>query len=260
MNFSLYYRRGTHHCDVIQLARMTWGKMKRLIEQNDTKSGKIFDLFFQFLIVVSLISFSIETLPNLDNQFKQFLSISETVIVILFTIEYLLRLIVADKKLQFAFSFYGIIDLIAILPFYISSGIDLRSIRIFRLLRLFRSFKLLRYGSAIQRFKIAITSVKEELILFLVAVSFLLFVTSVGIYYFENAAQPEQFKSVFHCLWWAVVTLTTIGYGDMYPITTGGKIFTSFIAIIGVGVIAVPTGLLASALTKTIKDDNLTEN
>ena len=93
------------------------------------------------------------------------------------------------------------------------------------------------------------------MILFLVATLFLLFIASVGIYYFENPAQPEQFKSIFHCLWWAVVTLTTIGYGDMFPITAGGKIFTSFIAIISIGIIAFPTGLLASALTKTIKEE-----
>ena len=83
---------------------------------------------------------------------------------------------------------------------------------------------------------------------------FLLYV-SVGIYYFENAAQPDQFKSVFHSMWWAVATLTTVGYGDVYPITVGGKIFTTFIVFIGMGLVAVPTGLLASALSKTIGED-----
>ena len=122
-------------------------------------------------------------------------------------------------------------------------------------MRLIRAFKILRYSEAIQRFRNAFREVREELILFFVAMAFMLYISAVGIYYFENAAQPEQFKSVFHCLWWAVVTLTTVGYGDAYPITTGGKIFTSFIAIIGIGIVAVPTGLLASALTKTIESD-----
>lgn len=167
----------------------------------------------------------------------------------------MLRLFVADKKLKFVFSFYALIDLIAILPFYVARGIDLRSIRVFRLFRLIRAFKIFRYSKAIQRFKNAFLDVKEELILFLVATGFLLFIAAVGIYYFENPAQPEQFKSIFHCLWWAVATLTTVGYGDIYPITAGGKIFTSFIVIIGLGIIVVPTGLLASALTKTIKED-----
>ena len=231
-------------------------KIKRIVEATDTTPGKIFDIFIQSLIVLSLISFSIETLPDLSQNIKRLLKITEAIVVVIFTIEYLLRLFIADKKLQFVFSFYGLIDLFAILPFYVARGIDLRSVRIFRLFRLVRAFKILRYSKAIQRFKIAFLEVKEELTLFLVATGFLLFITSVGIYYFENSAQPEQFKSVFHCLWWAIVTLTTVGYGDVYPITVGGKIFTSFIVIIGLGIIAVPTGLVASALTKTLRDED----
>jgi len=229
-------------------------KIKRIVEETDTTPGKIFDIFIQSLIVLSLISFSIETLPDLSENVKRLLKITEEIVVVIFTAEYLLRLFIADKKLQFVFSFYGLIDLFAILPFYVARGIDLRSVRIFRLFRLVRAFKMFRYSKAIQRFKIAFLEVKEELTLFLVATGFLLFITSVGIYYFENSAQPEQFKSIFHCLWWAIVTLTTVGYGDVYPVTVGGKIFTSFIVIIGLGIIAVPTGLVASALTKTLSD------
>jgi voltage-gated potassium channel len=147
------------------------------------------------------------------------------------------------------------VDLLAVIPFYVSSGIDLRSIRIFRLFRLFRIFKLLKYNSAIDRLLHAFKDIKKELFIFLVATIFLLYVSSVGIYYFENAVQPEQFKSVFHSMWWAVATLTTVGYGDVYPITAGGKIFTTFIVFIGMGLVAVPTGLFASALSKTFKED-----
>lgn len=131
------------------------------------------------------------------------------------------------------------------MPFYLSFGIDLRSIRIFRLIRLFRIFKMLRFNEALQRFTKAIKSIKEELILFFIISSFLLFLSSVGIYYFENQAQPEVFKSVFHSMWWAVATFTTVGYGDIYPITLGGKIFTAIMLFIGLGVIAVPTGLIS---------------
>ncbi len=230
--------------------------IKQIIEKSDTPAGKAFDLFIQSLIVLSLISFSIETLPDLSKNAKRILNISELITVIIFTIEYLLRIFVADKKLKFVFSFFGLIDLFAILPFYVASGIDLRSIRVFRLFRLFRIFKMFRYSRAIQRFIDAFIKIKEELILFGIATGFLLFISSVGIYYFENSAQPERFKSVFHCLWWSVATLTTVGYGDVYPITVGGKIFTSVIVIIGLGIIAVPTGLLASALTQTIKDED----
>ncbi len=230
-------------------------KFKEVIEQSDTRAGKIFDLFIQSLIILSLISFSLETLPDLNEKTIKILNIIELFTIIIFTCEYLSRLLVANNKLKFIFSFYGLIDLMAILPFYISRGIDLRSVRIFRLFRLLRSFKLLRYNKALQRFADAFITVKEELVLFFVATGFLLFISSVGIYYFENSAQPDQFKSVFHCMWWAVVTLTTVGYGDLYPITAGGKLFTSIIAIIGIGFVAVPTGLMASALTKTIKED-----
>lgn len=231
---------------------MNWkAKLKQIIENNDTKEGKWFDIVIQFLIILSLISFSIETLPYLNNQIKKFLNIFEVLTVIIFTVEYLLRLFVADKKIKHILSFYAIIDLFAILPFYLSFGIDLRSIRILRLFRLFRIFKIMRYNKAIQFFIKAFLSIKEELVLFFILSAFLLFFASIGIYYFENPAQPEQFKSIFHSLWWAVTTLTTVGYGDMYPITLGGKIFTSIILFIGLGIIAVPTGLIASALIKT---------
>ena len=93
--------------------------------------------------------------------------------------------------------------------------------------------------------------IKDELALFMIATAFVLFLAAVGIYYFEGQAQPETFGSVFHCLWWAVVTLTTVGYGDVYPVTLGGKIFTAIILMVGLGVVAVPTGLFASALTIT---------
>ncbi len=232
-------------------------KLRKIVLESDDVGGKLFDLFIQFLIILSLISFSIETLPNLSNQTVQILWYFNVFCVAIFTIEYLLRIFLSQKKLSFIFSFYGMIDLFAILPFYITSGIDLRSIRIFRIFRLFRVFKILRYNKAISRFKNAIISIKEELTLFLVVALLLLYVSAVGIYYFENSAQPDVFKSVFHSLWWAVVTLTTVGYGDVYPITVGGKIFTSIIILIGLGVVAVPTGLIASALTRTIKDENL---
>jgi voltage-gated potassium channel len=120
----------------------------------------------------------------------------------------------------------------------------------FRVFRVLRSFKLNKYNKALHRFKIAFKLVKEELILFLIVIAILLFIVSAGIYFFENKAQPEVFKSIFHSSWWSVVTLTTVGYGDVYPITVGGKIFTFFVLLIGVGVITVPAGLVATSLSK----------
>jgi voltage-gated potassium channel len=163
--------------------------------------------------------------------------------------------------LKYIFSFYGVIDLLAILPFYLTKTLDLRALRSFRVLRLFRALKLIRYNKALQRFHIATKIVKEELILFFVLTIIIIYLTSSGIYFFENEAQPDVFASVFHSFWWAIVTLTTVGYGDVYPITVGGKIFTFFVVIIGVGIVTVPAGIVASALSKAreIQDENLKE-
>lgn len=223
---------------------------------NDTIQGKAFDIFIQILIIYSLITFSIETLPDLSDKTQQFLRFSQIIVVIIFTIEYLLRIIVADKKLSFIFSFYGMIDLLSILPFYLSTGYDLRSLRTFRLFRLLRLLKLLRYNVAVRRFHRAFIIAKEEMILFLFMTVILLYLASVGIYYFENAAQPEKFASIFHSLWWSVATMTTVGYGDVYPITVGGRIFTFFVLMIGLGIVAVPAGLVASALSKARKEED----
>ena len=224
--------------------------VKEIVEENTTAAGRTFDIFIQILIVVSLVSFSIETLPNLSQESKRILRLVETGIVFLFTIEYVLRIIVAEHKLRFIFSFYGIVDLLAILPFYVTTGLDLRSLRVVRLLRFFRMFKLVRYSDAIQRFHRAFLIAREELVLFLCVALMLLYFSAVGIYYFENQAQPETFSSVFTSLWWALITLTTVGYGDIYPITLGGRVFTSFVLVIGLGVVAVPTGIVASALSR----------
>lgn len=142
------------------------------------------------------------------------------------------------------------IDFLAILPFFLSTTIDMRSLRAFRIFRIFRAFKLIRYNKALNRFNIAARLVKEEIILFLIVTGIFLFLASAGIYYFENSEQPDVFSSVFHSGWWSVVTLTTVGYGDVYPVTAGGKIFTFFILMIGVGIVTIPAGLVASALTK----------
>jgi len=229
--------------------------IKRVIERQDTGAGLAFSLGVQILIVISLISFSLDTIPDLSDRTLSILQIVEVVTVLLFSVEYAMRLYVADNKWRFARSFYGIIDLLAVLPFYLgliftTLGIDFRAIRIFRLLRLFRTFKLVRYSRAMRLFAKAFVIAREELVLFLIATLMLFYFASVGIWYFESEAQPEAFSSVFSSLWWAVVTLTTVGYGDIYPVTAGGRIFTFCLLLIGLGTIAVPSGIVASALNQ----------
>lgn len=228
-------------------------KLRSIIDDNSTPLGRLFDLFIQSLIVLSLIAFTIETFPDNSPSTIRFLINFEWFCVVVFSIEYILRIYIAERPLKYIFSFYGIIDLLAVLPFYLSNVFDLRSLRVFRIFRIFRMFKLIRYNRALRRFHIAYGIIKEELILFLMLTFIFLFLASAGIYYFEHEAQPQYFSSVIDSGWWAAVTLTTVGYGDVYPITSGGKIFTLFILLIGVGIITIPAGLIASALSKARK-------
>ena len=224
--------------------------LPQILVSRETRAGRTFELCVQLLIALSVITFCIETLPDLDPTAQAVLAWVELVTVLIFTAEYVLRVAAARNKLGFIFSFYGLIDLAAILPFFLTPALDLRSLRVARMLRLFRILKLARYNTALVRLRDAFLRIREELVIYLCATAMLIFVASVGIYYFETEAQPEHFASVFHAMWWAVVTLTTVGYGDVYPVTLGGRMFTAFLLMTGVGVIAVPSGLFAASLTK----------
>lgn len=224
-------------------------------QSNLSPFGAQMENILQLVIVYSIITLTVETLPDLTLNQRRFFEISEVVCVSIFSVEYLVRLFKANDKLKFVFSFMGVIDLISILPFYLNLGSGSRALRIIRLFRIFRLLKLARYNKAISRFHQAFLSVKEELVLFFLASFFLIYLVSVGIYYFENDAQPQAFKSIIHSFWWSVVTLTTVGYGDVYPITIGGKIFTFFVLMIGVGIITIPAGLIATAMMKTRNEE-----
>jgi len=229
--------------------------LKNIIESQESRAGYLFDLFIQILIILSLLSFSFETVPNISQETIGYLKAFEIFSIVIFSVEYLLRIYVADKKINYIFSFYGFIDVIAILPFYISGAVDLRSLRAVRLLRVLRLFKLFRFNESLALLKKAFQIVKREMIVFSFIAIILLYISAVGIYFFENPVQPDEFSSIFDCMWWAISTMTTVGYGDIVPITVGGKIFTSFISFIGIGVVSIPTALLASSLTTLIKID-----
>lgn len=229
--------------------------LKQIVEDVDTPYGRIFDAVIQFLIIVSLIEIAVETLPERAASSRRVLNLVEIAIVSVFTLEYLCRLLVADSRIRFVFSFYGLLDLVAILPFYLSLGVDLRFVRALRLVRLVRVLKLARYSRAVTRFARAFAIAKEEVVLFFVTTLVLLYLASFGIYFFEHDAQPEAFASVFHSLWWAVATLTTVGYGDVYPVTAGGKVFTFVILMLGLGIVSVPAGLVASALSRARQEE-----
>ena len=228
---------------------MNISKIRSIVDDNSTKSGKLFDYVIQILIILSLFAFAAETLPDNSSELVNFLHGFEILCIIVFSLEYLLRIIIAKKSFSYIFSFYGLIDFLAIIPYYLAS-FDLRFLRVFRVFRVFRAFRLTKYNKALERFRIAFKLVKEELYLFLIVIIILLFIVSAGIYFFENQAQPENFKSIFHSSWWSIVTLSTVGYGDVYPITLGGKIFTFFVLIIGIAVVTIPAGLVATSLSK----------
>jgi voltage-gated potassium channel len=207
------------------------------------------ELPLQALIVLSLAAFAFETLPDLSEGQRRALQVFETVSVLLFTAEYVARVWLTRPRWRYAFSFFGLIDVLSILPFYLALGGGSESLRALRLLRLFRILKLARYNVAMLRFYRALVLAREELFMFGAMSLVLLYLAGVGMYHFEHAAQPKAFASVFDGLWWALCTLTTVGYGDVYPVTAGGRVFTFVILVVGLGVIAVPVGLVASALT-----------
>ncbi len=225
-------------------------RLQQLVDDPAHGAGRIFAWFIQLTIVVSILDFTFETIPGLAPDTLAALKAIELISIIIFSVELVLRLAFSNQGFRHLFTFFGIIDLLAILPFYLALGIDLRGVRAFRLLRLFQMFKLAKYSRSIRRFHVAFLNAREDLLLFGATALIILFVAAVGIHFFESTVQPELFGSIPHCLWWAVTTLTTVGYGDAFPITVGGKLFTFVILAVGLAVVAVPSGIMASALSQ----------
>ncbi len=221
-------------------------RLRALLEHQNTKAGHRFALFIQALIILSLIAIAVETLPGLPDWAHTALGGFEWFVMIVFTLEYAARLWSTAHPLRYAFSFYGLVDLAVIAPFWLL-GADMREIRGLVLLRLLRLFKLGRYARSLKHLRLAWKLVVDDVIAFAGVVALFIYLSALGIWEFEHEVQPEKFATVFDALWWAIITLTTVGYGDVYPVTTGGRIFTMIIVLLGLGLVAVPSGLLASA-------------
>ncbi len=226
--------------------------IRRVVWESDTRSGRVFDTVVLSVIVGGLAIDGIVTLEGLNPSVNQFLVLASTAVTTLFVIEYVLRLATAPNRWQYMRSFYGIVDLAAILPTLL--GLDLRALRAFRLFRLLRLLKITR-ARALSRFGKALWTVRDEGLIFLFTTALVLYLAAAGIHYFEHEAQPDVFGSIPESLWWAVATLTTVGYGDAYPVTVGGRLFTAVILLCGMGIVAVPAGLVASALTRAGRTD-----
>ena len=233
--------------------------LQDIVQRSDTVAGRRFDRIVLLLIIASVVPMSLSTVTSFSPGWLTVFAAAEYVIIVLFTIEYVLRIATAERKWAYILSFYGIIDLVALLSFYVTlvwgGMLDLRAFRALRLLRVFSTFEFARYAAATVRIGRALRYARDEAAVFLFATLVLLYIAAMGIYHFESEAQPEKFDSVFHSLWWAVVTLTTVGYGDTYPITLGGRIWTFVILLLGMGIVAVPAGLIATGLSQAIEEE-----
>jgi len=230
--------------------------------------SKIFDIFILILIFLNVIAVILETIEKISSQLGHFFNIFEVSSVIVFTIEYILRIwsCTTDVKfhdpvwgrVRFIFTPLALIDLMAILPFYLPMLIplDLRFIRAVRLFRVFRLFKMGRYSDSLKTFGNVIKKKREELVISLFIVFVLLVTASSLMYFVENRAQPEAFPNIPAAMWWGITTLTTVGYGDVYPITPLGKLFGAIISLLGIGMFALPAGILVLVLLKKSKEND----
>jgi voltage-gated potassium channel len=240
-----------------------------ICSDNKNKVSKIFDTFIMLLIVINIFSMILESFSSFQIKEKTIFSYIETISVIIFTIEYILRLITADflyknipkykAFIKYIFSFMAIIDLLAILPFYLSFiKLDLRILRALRLLRLLRILKFNRYTNALKTVANVIKNKSTQLISSMAVVAVLILISSIIMYNVENPAQPEVFKNALSGIWWAIATLTTVGYGDIYPITTIGKLLSAVIALLGIGFVAIPTGIISAGFIENIEENEKT--
>jgi voltage-gated potassium channel len=224
--------------------------------------NKYFIKFIYALIVLNVLTLILESYKELNDNYGLLFYAFEIFSVAIFTLEYLIRIWVSDKtkedkkeRINFAFSTLGIIDLIAIIPFYLPFifPFDLRVVRILRLFRLLRIFKLGRYSKSLKTIQYIFKETKAELSITVFVTFVLMILSSTLMYYIEHDAQPEKFASIGDAVWWAVATLTTVGYGDVYPVTALGKILSGIIALIGIGFVALPTGIISSAFIEKIQ-------
>lgn len=237
-------------------------------QSEEDKPGHLFRFFITALIVASTLAVILETVPALAARYHPFFNWFEVFTITVFTLEYASRLwsCTTDPELthpitgrvRMALRPLTLIDLLAILPFYLPlfGALDLRFIRSLRLLRLLRLFKLGRYSDSLHIMGRVFQAKKGELSVTLFVASILLIIVSSLMFFIENSAQPDKFSSIPAAMWWGIATLTTIGYGDIFPITLAGKVLGSFSALIGIGMFALPAGILGSAFMEEINKRN----
>jgi len=235
-------------------------KLHTIIYEADTPMGKLFDVVLLILILVSVILVMLESVTSIDTHYHDFLYFGEWVITIFFTIEYILRIITVKKASNYIFSFYGIIDFLSTIPLYLSfilAGSNaLLAVRALRLLRVFRILKITRYMGEANKLNKALRDSKPKILVFLFAVLILSIIAGTIMYLVEG--EQSGFVSIPVSVYWCIVTLTTVGFGDIAPVTPLGQFIAAIIMIMGYGIIAVPTGIVsaeyASKKTHTVDD------
>ncbi len=228
-------------------------RLHEIIYEADTKAGKLFDILLLITILASIVFVMLESVQSINDEYGNFLNTAEWVITILFSIEYILRIISIKKPWKYIFSFYGIIDFISTIPKYLSfilvGSQNLAAIRALRLLRVFRILKVTRYIGESNRLLIALKSSRPKIAVFLFFVLILSVILGTIMYMVEG---PENgFISIPKSIYWAIVTLTTVGYGDVAPGTPLGQLIASAIMILGYAIIAIPTGIVGSEIMKS---------
>jgi len=230
-------------------------RMHEIVFEADTPKGKLFDIVLLIAIMLSICAVMAETVPELNERYHWQLVALEWTFTIIFTIEYILRIVIVRKPWGYIRSFYGIIDLLSILPtylaFFLVGAQTLMVLRILRLFRIFRLFKLGRYVSGGMQIAKALKSSREKIVVFIFVVLIIASITGTLMYLIEGAS--NGFDSIPRGIYWAIVTMTTLGYGDITPSTTLGQVFTVILVLVGYGIIAVPTGIVAGGYTNVRK-------
>jgi voltage-gated potassium channel len=238
-------------------------KIHEIIYEADTPEGKLFDVILLITIIASILLVMLESVESIDFKYHDYLNIGEWIITIFFSIEYILRIISIKKPLKYIFSFYGIIDLLSTIPMYLTfilvGSHSLVALRALRLLRVFRILKLARYTGASEKLTLAMRASKAKISVFLFFIVIVCIILGTVMYMVEG--QENGFTNIPKSIYWAIVTLTTVGFGDIAPQTPLGQLIASVIMILGYAVIAIPTGIVSSELTKsTLNEDVNTQS
>jgi voltage-gated potassium channel len=227
-------------------------KLHEIIYEADTTAGKAFDLVLLFVILLSIVVVMLESVKSINTEYFEYLYLTEWVITIVFTVEYILRIITIKKPKKYIFSFYGIIDFISTIPTYLTlfmGGYNvLLAVRALRLLRIFRILKIARYIGEANKLSVALRHSRPKILVFLFAVVIITIIAGTVMYLVEG--EESGFSNIPLSIYWCIVTLTTVGFGDIAPVTPLGRFIASFIMITGYGIIAVPTGIVSAEYSK----------